>query len=131
MVFQGLTEAFIASAQFNDLLAPIQQQIKIFTEQALATGEAPNVGAFRAATFPLIEQIASRGQLLGPLIDVLQELGLDLRNFLGLVPAQAAPPEPQQVVHITINGALDPNAVADQINRLLGAHLRGSLPLSF
>ena len=31
LLFKGITEAFIASAQFNDLLAPIQQTIRQFT----------------------------------------------------------------------------------------------------
>src|SRR5258705_988006 len=31
IIFQGITEAFLSSAQFNDLLAPIQQTIRDFT----------------------------------------------------------------------------------------------------
>ena len=86
-VFDGLTQAFIASAQFNDLLAPIQQQIRLFNQQAIATGELPDIGAFKSAIAPMIELIVSRGTLLEPLIDVLQQLGIQIRGMLRTDPA--------------------------------------------
>jgi hypothetical protein len=82
-VFEGLTQAFIASAQFNDLMAPVQQLIRQFIQDAIATGQTPDPAAFRAALLPRIEDISTRAELLAPLIAELQKLGIDIRSMLG------------------------------------------------
>lgn len=124
-VFQGLTEAFIASAEFTDLLAPIQQQIRAFTEEAILTGNVPDIARFRQAILPAIEQITTRAELLEPLIDALQELGFDIREMLGLLPeaAEPPPPAPPAVVNISIN-----TNNPDEIGRKIGEILGGKLP---
>jgi len=94
-VFKGLADAFVASAQFGDLLSPIQQQIRDFTQKALESGQPPDIAAFRRAILPAIEDISSRATLLEPLVSALQELGFNIRSMLGLVPPPAVtPPEP-------------------------------------
>jgi len=85
MIFKGITQAFIASAQFSDLLAPIQQTIREFTQEAIATGTTPDIAAFRRAIFPRIEDLSTRAETLAPLIDELQKLGLDIKDALNLV----------------------------------------------
>jgi hypothetical protein len=97
-IFQGITESFIASAQFTDLLAPIQQTIREFTQQAIATGETPDIAAFRRAILPDVEGIASRAESLAPLIEELHRLGIDLRGLLSDLFGTARPPS-----NITIN----------------------------
>jgi hypothetical protein len=82
IIFQGITEAFIASAQFTDLLAPIQQTIREFTQQAIETGEVPDINAFRRAILPGIEDISTRAETLRPLIEELHRLGIDVTDAL-------------------------------------------------
>jgi hypothetical protein len=82
LIFQGITEAFIASAQFTDLLAPIQKTIREFTQEAIATGQAPDIDAFRRALLPDIESISTRAETLRPLIEALQELGLNINDSI-------------------------------------------------
>jgi hypothetical protein len=82
IIFKGITEAFLASAQFNDLLAPIQQVIRDFTQQAIASGETPDLGAFRSALLPKIEDVSTRANLLAPLIAEIQKLGLDVTGSI-------------------------------------------------
>lgn len=81
-IFSGITEAFVASAQFTDLLAPIQKVIREFTQQALDTGQTPDLDAFRRAILPGIEDISTRAETLRPLIEELQKLGFDVRDAL-------------------------------------------------
>jgi hypothetical protein len=125
VVFEGLTEAFIASTEFSNLLAPIQQTIRDFTQQAIATGAPPDIGAFRSAILPQIEQISTRSQLLFPLVDVIQTLGEGIRTWLGLIPKTPVQPAPvvPQTITINVSGG-DPQQTAREIARLL----RGSLP---
>jgi hypothetical protein len=128
-VFNGLSEAFIASAQFSDLLAPIQSQIRLFTQNALTTGIAPNIDEFRSSILPAIEAISTRADLLGPLIDALQSLGFNIREMLGLLPPPPEEPAapvvtgPQNIT-IYVQGSGDPEETARAIDRLL----RGTLP---
>jgi hypothetical protein len=123
VIFQGITESFIASAQFNDLLAPIQQTIRDFTQEAIATGQTPDMDAFRRAIFPDIEAITTRAETLAPLIEELQKLGLDVKDALGLISAGG------RSTNITINIAeftgsdQDVHALARKFDEIL----RGSL----
>jgi hypothetical protein len=126
VVFQGLTEAFIASAQFNDLLAPIQKQIAAFVEQSIATGQPPDIAEFRRIILPNIEGITTRADLLKDIIGALQSLGFEIRDKLGLIPAPTAPTPPPvtQVVTINVTGAGDPETIARKIVDIT----RGQLP---
>jgi hypothetical protein len=80
IVFKGITEAVIASAQFNDLLAPIQQVIRDFTQRAIASGERPDLSNFRDAILPLIEALSARRDLLQPILESLNIIGKDLNK---------------------------------------------------
>jgi len=119
MIFQGITSAFIASAQFTDLLAPIQKTIREFTEQALATGERPDIGKFRSAILPGIESISTRAEALAPLIEELRKLGLDIKSALALGGTNN---------NITINiGSMsdetDPRKLAEELGNYIGGLL--------
>ena len=120
VVFNGLTEAFIASAQFNELLAPLQATISEFVSRAIETGETPNIEEFRKAILPGVEGITNRGETLQPLIDVLQEFGFNLREMLGLLPETTTPAQQG----ITISGPV--TVYANNPEELL-AGLRTSL----
>ena len=134
-IFSGIVESFTASAQFADLLAPIQQTIRDFAQQALATGVAPDVGAFRAALFPEVEAISARASTLAPLIAELQKLGFDIRDSLGLIAAAPEPapapavepvPAPRVAVEINIENYTredDPAVLARRIGELLSGKL--------
>src|SRR6185437_12046708 len=117
-ILSGITESFIASAQFTDLLAPIQQTIRDFTQQALATGQTPDIDAFRRALLPAIEDISARSETLDPLVQALR----DLIGSLGLLnetqAANAGPP------HVEINienygNDMTPQELARRISDLL------------
>jgi hypothetical protein len=82
LIFKGATEAFLASAQFNDLLAPIQQVIRDFTQQAIASGETPDLAEFRKALAPKIEDVTTRAELLEELIREFQKFGLDIKGLV-------------------------------------------------
>lgn len=101
IIFKGITNAFLQSAQFNTLLAPVQQIISQFTTAAIETGELPDLTGFRAAIFPALGAIEARAQFLSPLIDQLQQIGFDIKQALGL----NTPPAPVQAgpTNITIN----------------------------
>ena len=123
-IFAGITESFIASAQFTDLLAPIQQTIREFTQEAIATGQTPDIDAFRRAILPRIEDISTRAETLAPLIEELQKLGLDVKDALGLIEQSARSP-----ANITINIAeftgsdQDVSALAHKLDEALRAVL--------
>lgn len=126
-VFGGLQQAFLASAQFDTLLAPIQQTIRDFVQQSLVTGQPPDLAAFRTAILPTIETASERAVLLAPLAGSLNEFVRKLDAVLlagGLGPQQASPPGP---VTIHVNGARDPEAVAREIADLLGGRLQPSV----
>jgi len=126
-IFSGISQAFIASAQFSDLLAPIQQIIRQFTQDALTSGQVPDVGAFRQALLPAIEDISTRAQTLAPLIQALQSLGFDvtqaLQSLIGTVAdtaAAAATASPSVTINIeNFNRDDDPQSLARQIQDLL------------
>jgi hypothetical protein len=118
LIFKGITDAFIASAQFNDLLAPIQQTIRQFTQEAIATGATPDIDAFRAAILPAIENISTRAETLAPLIAELQKLGLDVKNALGLITATPTTPSPT-----TININIDQFTGTEEDTRALARRL--------
>lgn len=131
-VFGGIVESFVASAQFGDLLAPIQKIIREFTQQALETGQTPDIGAFRRAILPGIEDISTRAGTLAPLIAELQRLGLDISDSVtrlfgpeGPVAAVAAAPR----ANITINIAefTGTDSDVDNLARRLDTQLRGVL----
>jgi hypothetical protein len=116
-----ITDAFIQSAQFNDLLAPAQQVIRNFTQQAVETGQAPDITAFRAALLPTIEQITTRGEALAPLLAELQNLGADIKNALSTLTNGG------NNIQITINGNIndesDARTLANEISKLLSGSL--------
>jgi hypothetical protein len=125
VIFQGITSAFIASAQFGELLAPIQKTIREFTQQAVSTGKLPDLGAFRSAILPSVEGISTRAETLAPLISELQKLGFEIRDKLGLVTEQ--PKQPAQN-NITINiGTVNDEADARTLAEELGRHISGFL----
>jgi hypothetical protein len=72
--------AAVASAQFNDLLAPIQQVIRDFTQRAIASGERPDLSNFRDAILPLIEALSARRDLLQPILESLNIIAKDLNK---------------------------------------------------
>jgi|GEM_PF-6214411 len=124
IIFQGITEAFIASAQFTDLLAPIQRVIREFTQEAISTGETPDIDAFRRALLPGIEDLTTRAETLRPLIEELQKLGLDVRRALGLLAGGGAFGD----VNITIEGGLNDERDGANFARRIEEILRPSLP---
>jgi hypothetical protein len=122
IIFQGITEAFIASAQFSDLLAPIQQTIREFTQQAIVTGAPPDLGAFRGAILPQIEAVTTGFGTLAPLIAELQRLGAELTGIL--TPALNQGPSN---ISITINGNVNDEQDVRELTRNIEAVLRGQL----
>jgi hypothetical protein len=124
ILFQGITEAFIASANFTDLMAPIQKIIREFTQQAIDTRTTPDLAAFRAAIFPAVEDISTRAALLAPLIAELQKLGFDLKDLLtGLFSGGGAGGN-----HIVINiGSVGNEQDARTIADLIFQHLDPAL----
>lgn len=121
-VFRGLTEAFIASAQFNELLEPILDQIRDFTQRAIETGLPPDIEAFRSAILPGIEGIVGRAELLQDLIAALQELGFEIRDKLGLTEESQPATIIQGPVHITVTSNNAQQFMSD-LNRLLSSRL--------
>jgi hypothetical protein len=122
-LFRGITESFIASAQFTDLLAPIQQTIRKFTQEAIDSGTVPDIAAFRRAILPSVEEITTRAEVLAPLIAELQKLGIDVKNLLAaFVGENAAAP----TVHINIESFGGSDDDIDALRRRLEALLRGS-----
>ena len=121
MLFKGITDAFIQSAQYNDLLAPAQQVIRQFTQQALETGQAPDIAAFRAALLPTIEQITTRGEVLAPLLAELQKLGADIKSSLGTLSGTSA-------TNIVINiGSVNDEQDATTLAKKLADYLNGGI----
>jgi len=119
-ILSGITESFIASAQFTDLLAPIQQTIRDFTQQALATGQTPDIDAFRRALLPAIEDISTRGETLDPLVQALR----DLIGSLGLLTDQQ---QANSAPHVEINIENYGNDMTPQeLARMIGDMLNGS-----
>ena len=122
LIFEGITSAFIASAQFNDLLAPIQKIIRDFTQQAIATGQTPDINAFRQAIFPQIEEITTRASLLEPLIAEFQRLGSEIKNAIGGITGGNG------TIQITINGDVNSTDDARLLAQRIEDLLRGQLP---
>ncbi len=122
IIFKGITEAFLASAQYNDLLAPIQQTIRGFTQEAIATGRAPDLNAFRAALLPQIEALSARGEALAPLLLELQKLGLTFNDALKAF--SGSPKGPTGPITININGF---NKDVKELAGELDDHLRAVL----
>jgi hypothetical protein len=121
-LFRGITESFIASAQFADLLAPIQQTIRQFTQQAISSGEVPDLAAFRRAILPDIEAITTRAELLAPLIAELQKLGIDVKNLLAAFVGGAAPSS----ININIDNFSGNDDDVEALKRKLEDILRGA-----
>lgn len=92
-VSSGIVEALIATAQFNDLLAPLQKAIRESVQNSITTGMFDS-GAFQQAVLPAIESILSRAELLDPMIKVLQQFSSTLKDILGLNPLVEAITEP-------------------------------------
>jgi hypothetical protein len=126
VIFQGITTAFIQSAQFNDLLAPIQKTIREFTLQAVESGETPDIDAFRRAILPEIEDLSARADLSGPLLEALQALGLDITSSINsLFGGRNAAPFVINIENFTGSDE-DVNSLAHKIDDLL----RGANPPS-
>jgi len=123
ILFQGITEAFIASANFTDLMAPIQKIIREFTQTAIDTQTTPDLEAFRKAIFPAVEDISTRAELLAPLIAELQRLGLDIKTSLSsLFGGRGAT---SITINIgTVNNEQDARTIADRIFE----HMEAALP---
>jgi hypothetical protein len=77
---QGLTDAFIAAGQFNDILAPLQQRIRQITQEAIETGQIPNL---RGALGGEIEAVKARVEFLAPLIEEFQKISSEIKASLG------------------------------------------------
>src|SRR5439155_10484325 len=73
----------IASSNFNDLLAGVQQTIRDFVQKAIESGQPPDIDAFRRAILPQVQEIASRESVLASLISEFQRLGSDIRDAIG------------------------------------------------
>lgn len=122
MLFQGITESFMASANFTDLLAPVQKIIREFSQQALDTRTPPDIDAFRRAIFPAVEDISTRAELLAPLIAELQKLGLDLKTSLNALFGTGGN---NIVINIgSVNNEQDARTIADRIFE----HMEAALP---
>jgi hypothetical protein len=123
ILFKGITDAFIASAQFDELLLPIQKTIQAFTAEATASGRTPDLAAFRAAILPQIGDLSARAATLAPLIAALQDLGFSFKDALKVFdPATAAVPKVEINIE-NFNRDDDPAALARQIQALLGGRL--------
>jgi hypothetical protein len=123
VVFKGITDAFIASAQFSDLLKPIQDTISSFTEQAVETGQLPDMGALLGELSPQIQALKARGEFLGPLLAEIQKLGLNLNDLFASFAGKQAPRGPTNI-KIDINGF---NKDVKELANELDDHLRGLL----
>jgi hypothetical protein len=123
VVFKGITDAFIASAQFNDLLKPIQDTISRVTQQAVETGQAPDLGALLGELSPQILALKTRGEFLGPLLAEIQKLGLNLNDLFASFVGKQAPRGPTNI-KIDINGF---NKDVKELANELDDHLRGLL----
>jgi hypothetical protein len=122
ILFKGITDAFIASSQFNDLLAPIQKIIQDFTAEAVTSGKTPDLAAFRAAILPQITDLTTRAETLAPLIEELRKLGFDIKDGLGLI-AEASPRVAVEINIENFNRDDDPASLARKIQDLLGGRL--------
>ncbi len=123
IIFKGITEAFLASAQFNDLLAPIQQTIRGFTQEAIATGQTPDLAAFRAALLPQIEALSARGEALAPLLAELQKLGLTFNDALKAFVSKPTQKGPTTIKIDIFAGNKDVKELANELDD----HLRSLL----
>ena len=122
MLFQGIANAFVQAAQFQDFLAPLQQVIHKFVEDAVETGLPPDMAAFRSALLPLVEDFSTRAELLAPLIAELQKLGVDVKSALsGLTLAGAN-------IVININGSVNNEQDARTIADRIFQHMEAALP---
>jgi len=129
-IFNGIVESFVASAQFSDLLAPIQQTIRDFTQQAIETGQQPDIAAFRSAILPGIESVSARANALAPLIEALQQLGFEFKDALGVFSRDVAEvvTEAKRETKVEINienyaNDSNPEALGRQIAELLGGRV--------
>jgi hypothetical protein len=123
VVFKGITDAFIASAQFNDLLKPIQDTISRVTQQAVETGQLPDAGALLGELSPQIQALKARGEFLGPLLAEIQKLGLNLNDLFASFAGKQAKQGPTNI-KIDINGF---NKDVKELANELDDHLRGLL----
>ena len=121
VIFQGISDAFIASTQFSDLLAPVQKAIRDAADQAAATGALPDLSAVRAAALPAIEQITTRAETLAPLVAQLQQFGADITKALAGLSRSGT------TVNINVaslDSQTDIKALAQQIGELINGQLR-------
>ena len=72
-MFGGITESILATAEFSNLLAPLQKAIRESVQSSIEGGIFDQ-GAFTSTVLPAIEAILSRAEMLRPLIDELQRL---------------------------------------------------------
>jgi len=104
-VANGVIESLIATAQINDLLAPLQQAIRESVQNSLTTGIF-DAEALQAAILPFIEQFSTRIETLEPMTKLLHEFIDAIKEKLGLKPA-AATAAPVEAQGITFAGPVN------------------------